>query len=135
MLDTKKFSFWESIVVVVSYLVHIWHFHCTKADKIFNEKLRFLCSVYYKMQLILLQMKQLFYYEIRQNFIIKCQVFTEKCESFIAKCIISKSDDIISKYDSYYKMWRLLLNASVHALTRFFCVIEIFWLKKPAVLQ
>ena len=54
-------------------------------------------SYYYKM-------KQLFYYEIRQNFIIKYHVLTEKCESFIAKYVISKSDDIISKYDSYYKM-------------------------------
>ena len=79
-------------------------------------------------------MKQLFYYEIRQNFIIKYHVLTEKCESFIAKYVISKSDDIISKYDSYYKMWRLLLNASVHALI-FFCGIEIFWLKKLAVFQ
>ena len=64
-----------------------------------------------------------------------CQVLITKCESFITKYASLNCDDIITKCDYYYKMLRLLQNASVHALTRFFCVIEIFWQKKLVFLQ
>ena len=48
---------------------------------------------------------------MRQASIIKCvRFFITKCDSFITKC-----DDFITKCDSYYKMRRLLQNATVHS--------------------
>ena len=46
---------------------------------------------------------------MRQKFITKCiRFFTTKCDIFITKC-----EDFITKCKSYYKMRRLLHNASV----------------------
>ena len=46
---------------------------------------------------------------MRQKFIIKCiHFFVTNCDIFITKC-----EDFITKCNSYYKMRRLLHNASV----------------------
>ena len=121
MLDTKKFSFWESIVVAVSYLVHIWHFHCTKADEIFNEKLRFLCSVYYKMQLILLQNETTILLWNTTKLYYKISCFNWKMRKFYCKIRHFK----IWRY--YFKIRQLLQNVTV--ITKCFgtCINIFLW--------
>ena len=120
MLDTKKFSFWESIVVAVSYLVHIWHFHCTKADEIFNEKLRFLCSVYYKMQLILLQNETTILLWNTTKLYYKISCFNWKMRKFYCKIRHFK----IWRY--YFKIRQLLQNVMFITKCVGTCINKIF---------
>ena len=58
---------------------------------------------------LLLQMRQLFYYKMRQKFITKCVRFLLQNTTVIRIC-----DDFITKCDCYYKMGRLLQIATVH---------------------
>ena len=61
-------------------------------------------------------MRLLFHYKMRQKFITKCiRFFITKYESITTKydSITTKCTDFITNCDSYYKMRRLLRNASI----------------------
>ena len=61
-------------------------------------------------------MRLLFHYKMRQKFITKCiRFFITKYDSITTKydSITTKCTDFITNCDSYYKMRRLLRNASI----------------------
>ena len=61
-------------------------------------------------------MRLLFHYKMRQKFITKCiRFFITKYDSVTTKydSITTKCTDFITNCDSYYKMRRLLRNASI----------------------
>ena len=61
-------------------------------------------------------MRLLFHYKMRQKFITKCiRFFITRYDSITTKydSITTKCTDFITNCDSYYKMRRLLRNASI----------------------
>ena len=85
----------------------------------FRFHISFIIILITKRDIYYYKMRQLFYHNMRWKLITKC-----------ARAFITKYASFIKKRDSYYKMWSLLQNASVHG---YFTVNELLSFTFPKI--